>query len=261
MSEEVVLQETRGAVKWVFINRPERRNALNEDVANGIIAAIEAAEADPECRAICLTGSGDKAFCAGGDLKPSATGAPFTVNPADPRNFVVRMFNRMNDSTLPIVARVNGPALAGGLGLLCACDMAVASSSAKFGAPESGIGLFPAMIMPLLHRVLPLRKLFELCITGEMFTAEEALQMDLINYVVPPEELDEKTEWLLGRITNKSPTAIRLGKIGFRAVRDMTLQQAFDFGQLLLPTMAQTEDCKEGFKAFQEKRKPDWTNK
>ena len=117
------------------------------------------------------------------------------------------------------------------------------------------------MILPLLHRVLPLRKLFELCITGELFTAEEALQMDLINYVVPPEELDTKTEWLLSRITNKSPTAIRLGKIGFRAVRDMTLQQAFDFGQLLLPTMAQTEDCKEGFRAFQEKRKPTWTNR
>ncbi len=260
MSEDVVLQENRGPVKWVIINRPERRNAMNEDVANGIIAAIDAAEADPECRAILLTGSGDKAFCAGGDLKPSATGAPFTVQASDPRNFVVRMFNRMNDSTLPIIARVNGPALAGGFGLLCACDMAVASSTAKFGTPESGIGLFPAMILPLLQRVLPMRKMFELCITGEMFTAEEALAMDVVNYVVPPEELDEKTEWLLNRITNKSPAAIRLGKIGFHAVRDMTLQQAFEFGQLMLATMAQTDDCKEGFKAFQEKRKPSWPN-
>jgi enoyl-CoA hydratase/carnithine racemase len=258
---QVVLVETRGPVKWVFINRIERRNALNEQVANGIIAAIEDAEADPECRAIVLTGAGDKAFCAGGDLAPSATGAPFTVNPADPRNFVVRMLKRMSTCTLPIIARVNGPALAGGLGLMCACDMAVSSSTAKFGTPESGIGLFPAMIMPTLQRVLPLRKLYELCITGELFTADEALAMDLVNYVVPPEELDAKVEWLLGRITNKSPTAIRLGKIGFQAVRDMTLNQAYEFGQLMLPTMAQTEDCKEGFAAFQQKRKPNWPGK
>jgi enoyl-CoA hydratase/carnithine racemase len=205
MSEQVVLQETRGAVKWVFINRPERRNAFNEDVANGIIAAIEAAEADPECRAILLTGSGDKAFCAGGDLKPNAIGASFTVKADDPRNFAVRMFNRMNDCTLPIVGRVHGPALAGGLGILCACDMVVESSSAKFGTPESGLKLFPTMILPLLHRVLPLRKIFELCITGELFTAEEALAMDLINYVAPPEELDEKTEWFPSRIVNNLP--------------------------------------------------------
>ena len=257
---DVVLRETRGAVRWISINRPERRNALNEAVADGIIAALDAAETDPSCRAIVLTGV-DKAFCAGGDLAPNADGAPFTVNAADPRNFVVPMLTRIGACTLPTVARVNGPALAGGLGLLCACDMAVAAATAKFGTPESNVGLFPAMILPLLQRVLPLRKLFELCITGELFAAEEALAMGLVNYVVPPEELDSKVEWLLSRIVNKSPTAIRLGKIGFKAVRDMTLPQALEYGQLLLPIQAQTEDSKEGFKAFQEKRKPAFTGR
>jgi enoyl-CoA hydratase/carnithine racemase len=260
-ASEVVLVENRGPVMWITINRAERRNALNEQVANAIIAGIDAAEANPETRAIVLTGIGDKAFCAGGDLAPSATGAPFTVNAADPRNFVVRMLKRFATCTLPTIARVNGPALAGGLGLMCACDMAVAVSTAKFGTPESGVGLFPAMIMPTLQRVLPLRRLFELCITGELFTAAEALEFNLVNYVVPPEELDAKLDWLLSRITNKSPTAIRLGKIGFQAVRDMNLNQGYEFGQLMLPIMALTEDSKEGFAAFQQKRKPSWPGK
>ncbi|HUD53215.1 enoyl-CoA hydratase-related protein, partial [Parvibaculum sp.] len=225
------------------------------------IAAFDAAEADPATRAIVLTGAGDKAFCAGGDLQPDANGAPFTVDPSDPRNFIIRLFRRMEQCTLPIVARVNGPALAGGLGLLCACDLAVASSSARFGTPESGVGLFPMMILPYLQRVLTPRALMELCITGELFTAEEALAMGLVNYIAPPEELDAKTEWLLARIVNKSPTAVRLGKIGFHAMRDMTLDQAFDYAQLMLPMMAQSKDAIEGFAAFREKRKANWTGK
>lgn len=258
---ELVVSEARGAARWIFINRHERRNALNQGVAEGLIAAFDAAEADPATRAVVLTGAGDKAFCAGGDLQPDANGAPFTVDPSDPRNFIIRLFRRMEQCTLPIVARVNGPALAGGLGLLCACDLAVASSSARFGTPESGVGLFPMMILPYLQRVLTPRALMELCITGELFTAEEALAMGLVNYIAPPEELDAKTEWLLSRIVNKSPTAVRLGKIGFHAMRDMTLDQAFDYAQLMLPMMAQSKDAIEGFAAFREKRKANWTGK
>src|SRR5262249_7770111 len=108
LMSDVVLTEVRGSVHWIIINRIERRNALNEQVANAITAGVDAAEADANCRAIVLTGAGDKAFCAGGDLAPSATGAPFTVNAADPRNFIVRMLKRMSVCTLPIIARVNG---------------------------------------------------------------------------------------------------------------------------------------------------------
>jgi enoyl-CoA hydratase/carnithine racemase len=256
-----VLHEQRGAVAWITLNRPERRNAFNEEAATGVIAAIDAAEADQACRAIVLTGAGREAFCAGGDLASGAEGAPFDVDPSDPRNFAVRMLRRIESSILPILARVNGHALAGGFGLLCACDVAVAANTARFGVPEARVGLFPMMILPFMLRVLPSRKLMELCLTGEQITADEALAAGIVNYVVPETELDTKVEWLLSRIVDKSPTAIRLGKIGLKALRDMEINQALEYAQLMLANMARTEDSREGFAAFRERRKPDWTGR
>jgi len=255
---DLVLHEVRGKAMWITINRPDLRNALNVQVADGIIAGIDRAEADLNVRAIVITGAGDKAFCAGGDLKKTADGSPFEINPEDPSNFIVALFKRLRDCNLPTIARVNGHALAGGLGLACACDMAVADAGAKFGAPETKIGLFPAMIMPLLQRALPRRKLLELCITGEPFTAEEALAMDLVNYVAEPGKLDEKLNWLLARTVDKSLTAIRLGKTCFRAIEDQSQEDAHALAQLMVLNMVQTADAVEGFAAFNEKRKPDW---
>ena len=257
----VVRTERKGPVFWIVIDRPAQRNAMNEAVAAGIVAAFDAAESDPDVRAIVLTGAGDKAFCAGSDLAPNAEGAPFTIDPARPNNPVVALFLRIEASGLPVVARVNGHALAGGLGLMCACDLAVASRAATFGTPESGIGLFPMMILPYLQRVLPRRRLMEMCITGERFSAEAALEMELVNYIAEPADLDTKLDWLLARITNKSPTSVRLGKQGFRAMEDMTLRQAFEYAQLMLPMMAATEDAREGFAAFRERRPPNWTGR
>ncbi|MBT4966014.1 MAG: enoyl-CoA hydratase/isomerase family protein, partial [Alphaproteobacteria bacterium] len=125
-------------------------------------------------------------------------------------------------------------------------------------APESKIGLYPMMIMPLLQRVLPRRKLMELCLTGEMFSAADALDMDLVNYVAEPGKLDEKLDWLLARTINKSLTAIRLGKMLFRTIEDQTQEAAHAYAQLMVQNMAQTDDAIEGFAAFNEKRKPDW---
>lgn len=258
---EMVLSEAQGPVLRLTINRPDRRNAINEEVCRGLQAAIDTAENDPRIRVLVLTGAGDQVFCAGGDLKPSADGSPFTMNPADPRHYVVDLFRRMERCRLPIVARVNGQAMAGGLGLVCACDMAVASASARFGVPETRVGLFPMMILPYMMKVIPRRRLLELCITGELIDADRALALDIVNYVVPSAELDTKLEWLLARIIDKSPTAIRLGKQAFRAIEDMSLDQAFEYTQLMLPTMAMSEDAKEGFAAFNAKRKPSWTGR
>lgn len=258
---DVVLSAARGLALEITINRPERRNAINEDVCAGIAAAIDAAEANPEVRALVLTGAGDQAFCAGGDLKPNADGAPFTMDPSEPNHFVVKLFRRLQQCRLPIIARVNGHAMAGGLGLLCACDFAVAASTARFGVPETRIGLFPMMILPYMMRIIPRRKLLELCVTGELVKADEALAMGILNYVVPPEELDVKLDWLLARICDKSPTAIRIGKQVFHAIEDMTLDQSFELTQVMLPVMAMSQDAKEGFAAFNEKRDPQWTGK
>ena len=258
---EVVLSQARGQAVQITINRPDRRNAINEALCAGIIAAIDAAEADPAVRAIVLTGAGEQVFCAGGDLKPSADGSPFALEPAEPNHYVIRLFRRMQACRLPIIARINGDAMAGGLGIVCACDMAVATSAARFGVPETRVGLFPMMILPYMMRIISRRRLLEMCITGELLDAAEALALDIVNYVVPPAELDAKLDWLLARIVNTSPTAIRIGKQVFHAIEDMTLDQSFELTQVMLPIMAQSEDAKEGFAAFNEKRKPDWTGK
>lgn len=258
---EIVLSEARGQAVQITINRPDRRNAINEALCAGISAAIDAAEADPAVRAIVLTGAGEQVFCAGGDLKPSADGSPFALEPAEPNHYVIRLFRRMQACRLPIVARINGDALAGGLGIVCACDMAITTSTARFGVPETRVGLFPMMILPYMMRIIPRRRLLEMCITGELLDAADALALDIVSYVVPPAELDAKVDWLLARIVNKSPTAIRIGKQVFHAIEDMTIDQSFELTQVMLPIMAQSADAKEGFAAFNEKRKPVWTGK
>ena len=256
-----VLVAADGPVVRITLNRPERRNAINEAVVGGIADGIRRAMADAAARVIVLTGAGDKAFCAGGDLSPTADGAPFAVDPARPRNYVVDLFKLMEDCSLPIVARVNGHALAGGFGLVCACDLAVSVDSATFGTPESRIGLFPMMILPHMLRVLPLRRLMELCITGESMTADEALRVGVLNHVVPADALDARVDALVATILARSPTAIRLGKQGLHAMRDMAIRQAWEYAELMLPMMAQTEDVREGMRAFQEKRPPTWTGR
>ncbi len=261
MTDTPVLAERRGPTLWITINRPDRRNALNETVVTTIAGAIRHAMAENEARAIVLTGAGDKVFCAGGDLAPSADGAPFSVDPSRPRNFIVDLLQLVETCPIPIIARVNGHALAGGFGLVCACDMVVAVDTANFGTPESKIGLFPMMIMPHLMRVVPPRRLMEMCITGEPLSATEALAAGIVNHLAAPAELDAKLDWLLDRVVTRSPTAIRLGKQGFQAMRDMALRDALEYAQLMLPMMAQTQDAREGFAAFREKRQPAWTGR
>lgn len=261
MSEEVLVErrEHNGQpVQWITINREARRNAMNADVitriSQGITDAIETG-----ARAIVLTGAGDRAFCAGADLTKGVKGFAFDVDFSRPRHYIVQLFKQLQDCPLPVIARVNGAAMAGGFGLLCACDMAVAADDIKIGTSESKIGLTPMMILPYMIRMLPPRKLQEMCITGEQFTAADGLEWGLFNYVVPRAELDEKLDWFLSRIVDKSPTALRIGKQAFSATRDMDLRSALEYAQAMVPIMSSTEDAAEGLAAFQEKRKPEWT--
>ncbi len=256
-----VLAEKRGAVAWLSINREDRRNALNDAVCAGMIAGLKAAATDSEVRAVIVTGVGTKAFCAGGDLKPGKDGSPFVVDPSEPENPVIRLFRAFEDFNKPVVARVNGNVYGGGVGLLCACDMAVAADHAKIGTPEVGVGLFPMMILGYMLRVIPRRRLMEMCMTGEPFVGHEAVEAGLVNYSVPAAELDAKVDWLLARMVDKSPTAIRLGKHAFHAMQDMSLGECFNIAQAVLPNMVSTEDAKEGFRAFQERRAPNWTGR
>jgi len=256
---ESVLVERRGAVQWITINREERRNALNAEVVQAINAGIVQAMQSGDCRAIVLTGAGEKAFCAGADLAKGVKGAAFAVDFARPKHYIVDLFKVMQECTLPIVARVNGAAMAGGFGILCACDMAVAADDIRIGTTEAKIGVTPMMILPYMLRVLPPRKLQEMCITGELFTAKDALDWGVLSYAVPRAELDTKLDWLLSRIIDKSPTAIRLGKQAYNAMRDMGLRESLEFAQAMVPVMSSTDDAREGMAAFQQKRPPQFT--
>lgn len=260
---EPVLIERRGPesarVLWITINREDRRNAINEDVINRIRRGIEEANEAGDVRAIVLTGAGDKAFCAGADLQKNVKGGAFDVDFSQPKHYIVNLFKAINESRIPLIARVNGHVMAGGFGILCACDMAVAADDIRIGTTESKIGVTPMMILPFMMRILPPRKLQEMCITGEQFSAKDALDWGVVNYVVPRAELDAKLDWLLARVTDKSPTAIRLGKQAYNAMRDMGLRESLEFAQVMVPVMSSTEDAREGKLAFQEKRTPNFT--
>lgn len=258
VSEEVLV-EKRGDVQWLTINRLERRNALNPLVMEGLRQGVIAAAADSEIRAVVVTGVGEKAFCAGADLQTNAT--TFAFDYSDPRVPFAKLTRTVFSVDIPIIARVNGSCMAGGMGLLGLCDLAVASDHAIFGLPEVKIGLFPMMILTTLKRVMLPRHLNELCMTGEAIDAHEAHNIGLVNHVVPLAELDAKLDWLIGRIVGKSPTAIRRGKYALHAVEDMTIEQTIAFTESQVPLAVMTEDFKEGMSAFNDKRPPAWTNR
>lgn len=253
-----VRSERLGQALWLTIDREERRNALNEEVLDGLRAGVIAAAATADIRAVVITGTGDKAFCAGGDLKPNAEGDPFTVDPAERDSPVVKLFRAIIDCPLPVIARVNGHALAGGFGLVCACDFAVVADHARLGVPEARIGLFPMMILPFMLRTVPRRKLLELCVTGEPMNAAEALTAGIVNYVVPAASLDEKVSALIASIAASAPTAIAIGRRALATIDGLSLDAGLEYAQQVLPRLARTRDAREGFRAFNEKRPPVW---
>lgn len=253
-----VLIEKRGAVLWLTINRPDKRNALRAGVVNGLRDGLRQAQADEQVRAIVITGAGDKAFCAGGDLQP---GQGFVFDFSRPSTDYADLLREAQDCWLPIVARVNGACMAGGMGLLCMTDLAVAAESAQFGLPEVKIGLFPMQVMSLLPRLVPRRLVREWALTGEPFTAAEALAAGLVNHVVPAEQLDARLDWLLARLIDKSPTALRRGKAALRAIESMDFDQAIAHTEGQIALLALTEDAKEGLASFNQRRKPVWTGR
>jgi enoyl-CoA hydratase/carnithine racemase len=192
--------EQRGAVLWLTIAREARRNAVSHAVLAAMARAIEAAQSQREIRAIVITGAGDKAFCAGADLQADQA---FTTDYSEPQGHVARVLRAAKASNVPLVARVNGACMAGGMGLLAMCDLAVAAPHAVFGLPEVKVGVFPAQVLSVLQHLVPRRKLAELCLTGEPLTSAEALAYGLVNYV--DENLDARLHWLLERLLDNPP--------------------------------------------------------
>ena len=256
MRNNVVVLEKRQHAFWITINRPEKRNAINADVVAGIASGYRDAQDDPDVRVIVLTGAGDRAFCAGADLQYN--GAAFAFDFAKPNVEYADLLRLSQNATKPAIARVGGVCMAGGMGLLCMTDMAVAADHAMFGLPEVKVGVFPMQVMSLLQSIAPRRLVREWALTGEPFDARTAQVAGLVNYVVAPAELDAKIDWLIGRIIDKSPTAIRRGKYAMRAMASMSFDESIAYTESQIALAAMTEDAKEGLKAFGEKRRPSW---
>jgi enoyl-CoA hydratase/carnithine racemase len=256
MTTNSVILERRDSALWITINRPEKRNAINGDVVAGIGRGYREAHEDPAIRVIVLTGAGEKAFCAGADLQN--TGAAFAMDFSKPNVDYADLLRLSQDATKPAIARINGVCMAGGMGLLCMTDMAVAADHAIFGLPEVKVGVFPMQVLSLLQSIAPRRLVNEWCLTGEPFDANAAKDAGLLNYVVPAAELDAKVDWLSARVADKSPTAIRRGKYAMRAIGSMSFDESIAYTESQIALLAMTEDAKEGLKAFAEKRKPIW---
>ena len=248
--------ERREGVLWLTLQREERRNALSPGLLADLSTALAEAQADRSLRAIVLTGAGSQAFCAGADLQ---SGQSFAFDYSEPTGAFARLLRQARALHLPMVARVNGACLAGGMGLLATCDLAVAAPHATFGLPEVKVGLFPAQVLAVLQHLLPRRQLAELCLTGEPLTSAHALYLGLVNYV--DEDLDGRTAWLLARLVDKSPAGQRRGLYTLRAIESMAFEEAMAFCESQIALAARTEDAREGLAAFAQKRKPQWTGR
>lgn len=255
MPDRQVIIDKRDRVLWVTINRPERRNAMTPTVLTELRTAMQQVHSDGDLLAAVITGAGERAFCAGADLEPGKT---FQWDYSKPNTVIADVFRLARAAPVPVIARVNGACLAGGIGLMASCGMAVAVDDAIFGVPEVKIGIFGLQVFSALQPLVPRRLLYEWCVTGEPFDAAVARDAGLLNAVVPRAELDAKVEQLLGRITDKSPAAMRRGIYAMRNADAMNFEQSLAYMENQVSTISLTEDAKEGLAAFAEKRKPVW---
>ena len=248
-----LLVEQRGPVLWLTIHREARRNAMSHGVLAAMGQAIDAAQGQRGIRAIVITGAGEKAFCAGADLQADKA---FTTDYSEPHGHLAQVLRSAKASTIPLIARVNGACMAGGMGLLSMCDMAVAARHAVFGLPEVKVGVFPAQVLSVLQHLIPRRQLAEMCLTGEPLTSAQALAIGLVNHV--DDDVDARLQWLLDRLLDKSPAAIRRGLYTMKKIEAMAFEESMSFTESQIALFTLTEDAREGQKAFQEKRKPQW---
>jgi len=257
MLDETLLITKQDGYALIQINRPQALNALNSQVLKELYKVLSVLDNDNDVKCSIITGN-EKAFAAGADIKEMADKSGeqmFSDNQFEP-------FYKLRSIRKPIIAAVNGFALGGGCELVMACDMIIASETAKFGQPEINLGVIPGMGgSQRLTRAVGKYKAMELLLTGDMFSAEDAMKWGLVNKVVPSEFLIEEAKSLAKKIANKPLIAVISSKEVVNKANDLFLRDGLEYERKKFAELFDTEDQKEGMKAFIEKRKAVWKNK
>jgi enoyl-CoA hydratase len=256
-SEVLLDVDAARGIATVTLNRPTRRNALSPGLVGDLRRAIAEVKRDDTVRVVVLTGAGDQAFCAGGDLAGGMTGGGFLASVAEKGGFA-QVVRDLHDLGKPVVAALNGDALGGGVGLLLACDLVIAHDEVRIGLPEIKVGLWPMMVTALLVRHVGRKVAAELMYLGERIPAEEARRLGLVNRVVSRADFPAAVAALADTLAQRSPAVLRLGKEAFHGTADLPLEAALWAlrDRLVINTML--EDAAEGVMAFIEKRAPRW---
>lgn len=252
MSEEVISYEVVDGVAWLTINRPQARNALNAAVRQGLFDTVRRFNGDDSAKVLVLTGAGDKAFCAGGDLKEMAETA-LSVPPPD----FAPQFGRNIEVVKPTIAAVNGVAFAGGFLLAQQCDLVVAAEHARFAISEVKVGRGSPWAVPLSW-LLPPRIALQILMTGDPITAERAREVGMVNEVVPAAELRERTQEIALRIASNAPLSVLAAKKTVYLSAEHHLTEAYDLADQIWEPVYLSADAQEGPAAFREKRTPVW---
>ena len=251
MSEPHLLYRVEKNVARFTINREPQRNAISLDAIELLLKYLDDAAKDQNVPVVVITGSGEKAFCSGADLASAIDGK---IEKGF-KNYA-GLLKKLAGYPKPVVARVNGACMAGGMGLMLACDIVIAKDTATFGTPEVNAGLWPMMIGALIYRNVLRKKAMEMVLLGERLSAAQAVELGLITRSVPSEKLDDEVEQVLQSLAAKSPIGMKIGKEAFYAMADMPFEAAVDFLCGKIGEIAATEDAAEGITAFIEKRKP-----
>lgn len=246
-----VIYEKKGHIAYITLNRPERMNALGRAVSAGIRDSVWDARNDDNVRVIIITGAGDRAFCAGGDLKEMAQQSSMTASSPEVNNFELVM-----ETWKPTIAAINGVALGGGCELSLACDIRLASDNARIGLMEAKRGLGANFGTVMLSRIIPKSIALEALFTGEPFSAEEAYRVGLVNKVVPQADLIPTAERLAEAILECAPLSVR--RMKEVVYKSDGLPPAAAIRLAVGPDVYTSEDRLEGARAFAEKRKPNW---
>ncbi|WP_078427443.1 enoyl-CoA hydratase/isomerase family protein [Alkalihalobacterium alkalinitrilicum] len=257
--ENIVRYEVEDHVAIITMNLPDRRNPLSVDMCWALIEQIKQAEVDDDVHVVLLTGEG-QSFCAGGDLKEfkkyQDKGASKVHKEGES---TTELFKTLSNLKKPIIGAINGHALGGGFGLVASCHYSIASSEAKFGTTEIKLGLFPLVILPAVMDAVGPKKALELGFTGEIFSASKAVDLGLVNKVVPPNEVVDEAKQFAKQLAEASPLALRIGLDCYVKTRDMEWNKKLDYANTLRVISFLSDDVKEGADAFLEKRKPQWT--